>query len=345
MRRSIVFVVLLFVLVVGAGSIVTVAQDEAVQANKDAVQIALTDFNSGNPETLFNLFPEQFMMNQGGTALEPMSKSDVEGFNLMLLDAIPDLQIIPNVILGQGDWVVAQTTYTGTFTNALFFGVELAPTHESVVWTEMNFMHFEDGLVIENWSTSDPMVMFSQLGMFPPQEDEEDLTIPLESPVGYQTLSADELTASYTSGMEARNLAVFQELLDLGLGTDDSAYYADTYLSWHGGTAVEYIADVQVEEDMAFTGMIAAALPDYVINTPVIVAEGDWVATLADITGTFTEDTNFFGTPLTATGEPVSWQIGILYHYSSDGKIIEIWNETDTTSLFVGLGLMSMDEE
>lgn len=344
MRRSILSIILVLIVAVGLNSVVLVAQEDITQANKASVVNALNEFNTGNPQPLFDLFPEQFMMNQGGTELEPMSRADVEGFNYMLLGAIPDLQLIPSVVMAQDDWVVAQTTYIGTFTNTLFFGAELEPTNDAVTWSEMAFFRFEDGLVIESWSMSDPMVMLGQLGMFPAEE--EDMSgMMLESPVGYQALSADELTATYASGMEAQNIALVQELFGLGLGVDDSDYYSDSYISWHGDTAVSYIADEQVEEDMAFTGMIASVMPDYVISTPVVIAEGDWVASLVEISGTFTDDTDFFGTPLSATGEPITWQLGVLYRFNAEGKIIELWNETDITPLFVGLGLMSMDEE
>lgn len=343
MRRSIFTIMLITVgLFMLSGAVI--AQEDTAQSNKEALQSALTAFNSGDMEALSMLFPEQFMMTQGGISLEPMMRSDVEGFNAMLLAAIPDLQIVLNVVIAQEDWVVAHMTYTGTFTNALNFGMELDPTNDIVAWTEMNFMHFEDGLVVENWNMSDPMIMLSQLGMFPPSEDSLS-DMPPAIAMGYQTLSADELATTFTSGMEDRNINLLHDFADTGLGVDDSDYYAENYISWNSGTAYQYIADVQVVEDMAFTGFIATAMPDYVIDTPIIVAEGDWVAVLVNISGTFTHDTEFFGTPLIATGEPIVWQLGSIYRYDTNGKIVELWHETDTTSLFTGLGLMSMDEE
>lgn len=349
MRRSIVSIMMLLAVFVLSG-IVDVAQEDNAQANKETIQIAIADYNAGNRDAIYDLLTEPFMMNAGDNVLYETSKAENTEWDIALDGAMPDRQMNADMLIAQGDWVAMHVTYTGTFTEPYSFtafGLDaFEPTNEIVTWTETDFLHFNaDGLIDQVRVVSDPSPLFEQLGIFPPMGDEEDPVTSLEHPVGYQTLSSDELSATYSTGMEDRNLGVFQAQADLGLGTDDSHLYADTYISWNNGLAIEYVADVQVEEDMAFTGMIATAMPDYVIETPVVVAEGDWVASLVHISGTFTDDTNFFGTPLSATGEPVFWQLGIIQRYDADGKIIEIWNETDPLSLFVGLGLMSMDEE
>lgn len=346
MRRSIVTVLMLIIGVFVLSGISTLAQDDVAQANKAALLSALDEGNTGNWQAFYDLIAETFMMNEGDDQLYEHAQGDVIGYNEMLLVGMPDMQANADVVVAQGDWVAAEITWSGTFTNSTnFFGEQLEPTNETVLWTEMDFMQFEDGKIVTLWALSDPMVMLGQMGMFPPMEDDGTSGTLMDSPAGYQTLSADELAATFTSGMEERNLGSLQAQLEMGLGTDDSDFYTDEYISWDSGQAVAYLADVQVEEDMAFTGMIATAMPDYVIETPVVVAEGDWVATLVKVSGTFTADTDFFGMPLTATGEPVTWLIGMTQRYNADGRIVEVWNETDATSLFVGLGLMSMDEE
>ena len=330
--------------------IVTVAQDDVAQANKNTLQTAIADYNAGNRNAIYNLLTEPFMMNVGDDALYETSKAENVDWDIALDTAMPDRQMNADMLIAHGDWVAMHVTYTGTFTEPysfIAFGPDaFEPTNVVITWTETNFLHFNaDGLIDQVWVVSDPVPLFEQLGISPSMGAEEDSATPLDQPAGHQTLSADELASTYSSGMEERNLVVLQEQFDLGLGTDDSDFYADTYISWNNGMAFEYVADVQVEEDMAFTGIIATAMPDYVIETPVVVAEGDWVASLVHISGTFTDDTNFFGTPLSATGEALYWQLGMIQRYDADGQIVEIWNETNLLSLFVGLGLMSMDEE
>ena len=344
MCRSIVAIAVILLLL---GNIVSFAQEDTAQANKALVQNAITETQSGNWQAVYDLFAKQYMSNPGEPFLVESSSDEVTFFIEMLRAGIPNLHIEAQVVIAQGDWVAAEIILTGTFTETLnFFDAELSPTGETVAWSELNFFRFEDGLVVEQWTLSDPMIMLGQLGMFPPEEHEDENPDPiLESPAGYQALNEDELEASFASGLEDRNIEQLQAQFDLGLGVDDSAYFADSYVLWQVGVPFSITTAVQVEEDMAFTGMIATAMPDYTIETPVIVAEGDWIAALVNVSGTFTDDTNFFGMPLAATGEPIIWQLGMLYHYNADGKISEQWVETDTTSLFVGLGLMSMDEE
>ena len=61
MPKKIVVLLTLFALLIGM--LPAVAQGNSAQANKDLVQNALTEFNSGNPEAFYNLFAEQYVMN------------------------------------------------------------------------------------------------------------------------------------------------------------------------------------------------------------------------------------------------------------------------------------------
>ena len=76
------------------------------------------------------------------------------------------------------------------------------------------------------------------------------------------------------------------------------------------------------------------------IVSAIHVAEGDWVAAVAMFSGTFTEDADFFGTPLSHTGEPIAWVLGAVNRYDAEGKVVEQWVEGDATPLLQGLGLM-----
>jgi predicted ester cyclase len=148
------------------------------------------------------------------------------------------------------------------------------------------------------------------------------------------------LAATFTSGMEERNVALELEQFDLTL--DPSPYYADPHVAWSAGLPFSLTA-AQQQEDAAFPLMIATAMPDYTINADVIVAEGDWVAALVTISGTFTADVDFFGTPLTHNDQNITFQLGIIDRFNADGKIAEEWFESDFTPLFVGLGLMEAE--
>ncbi|MBL8164064.1 MAG: ester cyclase [Anaerolineae bacterium] len=203
----------------------------------------------------------------------------------------------------------------------------------------MWFLHFTaEGLVDVAWLLAEPALMFGQMGMFPPTETSRTGT-PIEGAVGYQTLSADELAASFTSGMEARNLAVFADMVARGLTGDNTWAYADPYVAWGFGGAHSVTAE-QAAQEAAFPAMLASAMPDVTMVQTVMVAEGDWAATIITLSGTFSEDIEFFGMPLTATGETITWQFGAIDRFDADGKIVEEWIEGDATPLLMGLGII-----
>ncbi|MEZ4669940.1 MAG: ester cyclase [Anaerolineae bacterium] len=338
-------ITILFALLIAViGLVPATAQDDMAQTNKQKVLDTYAAYNAGDREALYTLVTDPFMMDQGDPGLDETTVADLKGYDAALFTAMPDLQSTPDVVIAQGDWVVAQITSTGTFTQPFQFepfGPNAFPaTNAMVTWTELNFMHFNaDGLVDEFRGASDPFILFGQLGIFPPMGgDESTAGTLIDSPAGYQALSTDELAATFTSGLEDRNLGLFNEQIALGPGTWVQ-YYADPYVLWSTAKAYSLTAS-DAQEQGAFFDMIKQAMPDATITVNVSVAQGDWVAAIGTVTGTFTEDVNFMGTTLTHTGEQIVWQASILDRYNADGKIVEERLEGNPISLLAGLGLM-----
>ncbi|MBN8593348.1 MAG: ester cyclase [Anaerolineae bacterium] len=335
-----IFVGLMLVMI-GAGSVA--AQEDNAQRNKQIFLDMVAQYNAGNREAFYSLLTDPFMMNQGDPVLAPMSPDGVRGYDGALAAAMPDIQMNPAVVIAQRDWLAGHITWTGTFTEPFSFAPfgpdPLPPNNQAITWTEMWFLRLNaDGLVDEAWVISDPAILFGQVGAFPPREGARTGT-PIEGAAGYQTLSADELAASFTSGMEARNLASFAELIGLEPGSDTTGFHADPYVAWGFGGAYSVTA-AQAAEEAAFPAMLAMAMPDMTTTQTVTVAEGDWAATLLTLSGTFSEDIEFFGMPLTATGETITWQFGAIDRFDADGKIVEEWIEGDATPLLMGLGII-----
>ena len=336
----IVFVSFLL-LVIGAWSVS--AQEDNAQRNKQIYLEMVAQYNTGNREAFYTLLTDPFMMNQGDPTLASMSPNDVQAYDSALAAAMPDIQMTPAVVIAQGDWVAVHLTWTGTFTEPFGFapfGPDAFPANnQAITWTEMNFLHFTaEGLVDVAWLVGEPALMFGQMGMFPPSETSRTGT-PIDEPAGYQTLSTDELTASFSSGMEARNLDMFADMIAQGFGGNSTGFYADPYVAWGFGGAYSVTA-AQVAKEAAFPAMLATAMPDVAMEQTVTVAEGDWAATLITLSGTFSEDIEFFGMPLTATDETITWQFGAINRFDADGTIVEEWIEGDPTPLLVGLGII-----
>ena len=340
-QMSRIMLVSLLLLVLGALSLS--AQEDNAQRNKQIYLEMVAQYNTGNREAFYTLLADPFMMNQGDSVLAQMSPDDVRAFDGALAGAMPDIQMNPTVTIAQGDWVAVPITWTGTFTEPFSFAPfgpdAFPPNNQAITWTEMWFLHFTvEGLVDVAWLVAEPALMFGQMGMFPPPETSRTGT-PIEGAAGYQTLSADELAATFTSDREARNVAAFTDMIGLGFGGDSTGFYADPYVAWGFGGAYAVTAD-QIAEEAAFPAMLAMAMPDVAMEQTVTVAEGDWAATLITLSGTFTEDIEFFGMPLTATGETITWQFGAIDRFDAGGKIVEEWIEGDATPLLIGLGIM-----
>ena len=349
MQRSKWFGILTLMMLIAVAVVPLVpvaAQEDVAQRNKQAVIDALDAANSGDLDGFWELYADPFQMNEGDAVLHDETIADTRFFIDSLYGAVPDLVIKPEVIIAQGDWVAAELSYTGTFTEPfVMFGID--PTGEPVFWTEMDFFHFNaEGKMDVNWAFSDPSVgLPAQLGFIPPSEDSgPESGTPLELPVGYQLLSADELSATYASGNTEQSLAQFQANFDLGLGADTTAFYTEPYIYWGNGVAYENTA-AQAMEDAGFMQAIAGSMPDVDFSLDVVVAEGDWVAGFATITGTMTSDLSMGDMSLPATGLSMTWQVGIIDHYNADGLIVEEFIESDASPMLTALGLMPpMDE-
>ncbi len=317
------------------------AQDESPQSNKEAIHTAFVGLSEGNLVPAVDLYADPFVFNGAEVTKE-------ESISLILsayLGAFPDLQVTPTTLIAQDEWVAAHVTWSGTFDNTLKLDQEIPPTGETATWTQLLFFRFDAGVITEFWTINDPTIMFSQWGVIPAEESEPTGTV-LEEPVGYQLLSDEEFAATFTSGMEERNLELFNEQIGLGLGqfTQHYAnpYYANSLIDWTGGVPTS-VADI--EENDPFADLLETAMPDNTLTADIIVAEGDWIAGLGTFRGTFTEDVDFFGTPLTHTDEEITFQLGVVDRYNVDGKIIEEWGEGDFTPIFAGLGMMPPTED
>lgn len=338
---SLFFIVICLLFAIGMPA---TAQEAIAQHNKEIYRDALAQASSGNWQVLFDTFADTYMSNQGGITLQESSREAVEVFGNALAAAVPDMQITPDVMIAQGDWLVVSMTYSGTFSQPFNFPpipVPVQPTNQTVQWTEMGFIRFNDeGKIVENWSVSNPRGMLTQLGLIPPQESgAPPLANPLTDPVGYKALSADELAATFTSGSEERNTAAAEaSIQDL---TDVDPVYADPYILriQDVGISETHTGDSSAGSD--FIGLLFAAMPDIKATPIVVVAEGDWVARLLTFSGTFSNEISMGpNMTLTPTGQEISWNLGFIDRFNTEGKIVEEWNADDPTPLLQGLGLI-----
>ena len=95
----------------------------------------------------------------GGTTLE-----DVLAVYNAFRAAMPDLhiEVESDIMISEGDQVVAHSIVTGTHTGAPIFGV--MPSGKALKWTHSDWARVVDGKIVERWVSADVMTFFQQLG-------------------------------------------------------------------------------------------------------------------------------------------------------------------------------------
>jgi predicted ester cyclase len=95
----------------------------------------------------------------------PGQEQGVAGFKKTISDfreAFPDLKVVPQIILGEGDKVagyfIVNGTHKGKFMNT-------PPTGKSFTYEEMVIVKFKGDRIIEHWSVVDAVSFMTQLGL------------------------------------------------------------------------------------------------------------------------------------------------------------------------------------
>jgi predicted ester cyclase len=86
-----------------------------------------------------------------------------------LFNAFPDLQMTKEQSFGQGDWICATFTFTGTHKGPLPGpnGKTIPPTNKPIKMSLISTMRFEDGKIAEEHTYFDRLAMLDQLGITP----------------------------------------------------------------------------------------------------------------------------------------------------------------------------------
>jgi steroid delta-isomerase-like uncharacterized protein len=118
-------------------------------------------WDKGNTEFAYEVFADDYVRHDlRATAAIPGpagQKKIADDFRA----AFPDLRMSVDFLFGEGQWVVARWTATGTHTGP-WGGVE--PTGRPIVFSAVNVVRFDDGKVVEIWNHRDDLGLMEQLG-------------------------------------------------------------------------------------------------------------------------------------------------------------------------------------
>lgn len=96
----------------------------------------------------------------------PNLPKGVEGFKeflKMIATAFPDIQVKVEDMIAEGDKIVVRLTIEGTH-NGMLLG-KIPPSGKKAVWTGIDILKIENGIITERWSQRDLLDLMRQIGV------------------------------------------------------------------------------------------------------------------------------------------------------------------------------------
>ena len=121
-------------------------------------------WSEGTMETLDEIIAEDFIDHFSGKNGREEFRSTVTLFR----SAFPDLDVTYENALADGDLVVAQVTFIGTYAGGEFgevFGVPDSAIGKQITLTGVDYARIVDGQYVEGWGVHDDLGWFGQFGL------------------------------------------------------------------------------------------------------------------------------------------------------------------------------------
>lgn len=138
------------------------------QTNKELVRRTLDEaFSKGNVDVLDEVLADGFVAHapaEPGHGPETQDRERLKEEIRRNREVFPDLTFTVEELVAEGNTVAVRWSMQGTHEGAL---PDLDPTGEEVTVRGMNFMHVEDGKIVEDWVLWDSLGMMQQLGIGP----------------------------------------------------------------------------------------------------------------------------------------------------------------------------------
>ncbi len=122
-------------------------------------------FEQGNIDLLDELLAPDYINHTPATPDLPTGPEGVKGVVSMFRSAIPDLRVVVEDMIAEGDKVATRYTLEGTHEGELF-GVP--PTGQRLSIKSFTAERVSEGKIREHWRVSDNLDMMQQLGVIPP---------------------------------------------------------------------------------------------------------------------------------------------------------------------------------
>jgi predicted ester cyclase len=330
MRTLIRLSIFLLVVVIASLPLVVSAHDENSERSHDLAAQFFEAFNQNDIDGLRTIMSDDFVDHQPG--VDYGLEETIAGLGI-LKGAMPDLHLIPQLIIADGDWAAARTLFTGTFTNPMETpGGSLPPTN-ALVQTPVHFiMHInEDGKIDEVWEAYDNLDYLAQVGAIPMPEGMEMPAmepIPDDAPM-WEVMEMNEESMETARANVTR---VIDEFFNAGNADVVSGLFSEDYVVHPDETGRDqFIQDVTE---------FRAAMPDFVATADPIIVDGNWIAFRFMSSGTFTNPLGDGDGALPPTSQPFLLDGIIIGRLDENGQLIEEWDAFDNLSIGMQLGVI-----
>jgi steroid delta-isomerase-like uncharacterized protein len=134
-----------------------------MEANKALLRRFSRELEQNNFEIIEELYAPDYLSHNydAPDGERPGIEGVKQGFQ-KFKSAFPDLRIVEEDLIAEGDRVVHRVRYQGTHQGE-FFGIP--PTGNQVTGSTIEIYRFADGKVVEKWSEFDRLSLLQQLGV------------------------------------------------------------------------------------------------------------------------------------------------------------------------------------
>ena len=124
-------------------------------------------WEEGNIDLVDELLAPDYVNHTPATPDQPTGPEGVKGVVAMFRSAIPNLRVVVEDMIAEGDKVAVRYTLEGTHEGELF---GIPPTGQRLSIKSIAVERVSDGKIREHWRVTDSLDMMQQLGVIPAPE-------------------------------------------------------------------------------------------------------------------------------------------------------------------------------
>jgi steroid delta-isomerase-like uncharacterized protein len=124
-------------------------------------------WEQGNVDLVDELLPPDYVNHTPASPDQPTGPEGVKGVVAMFRSAMPDLRVIVEDMIAEGDKVAVRYTLEGTHEGELFGD---PPTGQRLSIKSISVERVSEGKIREHWRITDTLDMMQQLGVIPMPE-------------------------------------------------------------------------------------------------------------------------------------------------------------------------------